>query len=122
MHATFSPEDEQLQAFFKALGTDTLYARMCRLQHCFRARLTPKPWRVGLKYRIRPPVAAWSAEQANNPDRLAWIAEYEKKSAGFAACAYLRSFGDTSRVHAKAEHVRELHDRLSHAQDRLPLA
>ncbi len=33
MHATFSPEDEQLQAFFKALGTDTLYARMCRLQH-----------------------------------------------------------------------------------------
>ncbi len=122
LHATFSPEDEQLQAFFKALGTDTLYARMCRLQHCFRARLTPKPWRVGLRYRIRPPVAAWSAEQANNPDRLAWIAEYEKKSAGFAACAYLRSFGDTTRVHAKAEHVRDLHDRLSRAQDRLPLA
>ena len=122
MHATFSPEDEQLQSFFKALGTDTLYARMCRLQHCFRARLTPKPWRVGLRYRIRPPVAAWSAEQANNPDRLAWIADYEKKSAGFAACAYLRSFGDTTRVHAKAEHVRDLHDRLSRAQDRLPLA
>ncbi|WP_409460215.1 hypothetical protein ACK1O1_12490 [Stenotrophomonas maltophilia] len=122
MHATFPPEDEQLQGLFKALGTDALYARMCRLQHCFRARLTPKPWRVGLKYRIRPPVAAWSAEQASNPDRLAWIAEYEKKSAGFAACAYLRSFGDTTRVHAKAEHVRELHDRLSHAQDRLPLA
>ena len=71
---------------------------------------------------IRPPVAAWSAEQANNPDRLAWIADYEKKSAGFAACAYLRSFGDTTRVHAKAEHVRDLHDRLSRAQDRLPLA
>lgn len=122
MHATFLPEDEQLQAFFRTLGADTLYARMCRLQHCFRARLTPKPWRVGLRYRIRPPVAAWSAEQANNPDRLAWIAEYEKKSAGFAACAYLRSFGDTKRIHAKAEHVRELHDRLAHAQDRLPLA
>ncbi|KAG1246597.1 hypothetical protein G6F68_014572 [Rhizopus microsporus] len=58
MHATFPPEDEQLQAVFKALGADTLYARMCRLQHCFRARLTPKPWRVGLKHRIRPPVAA----------------------------------------------------------------
>ncbi len=71
---------------------------------------------------IRPPVAAWSAEQANNPDRLAWIAEYEKKSAGFAACAYLRRFGDPSRVHAKAGHVRDLHDRLSHALDRLPLA
>ncbi|MDT3431601.1 hypothetical protein ROV94_12055 [Stenotrophomonas maltophilia] len=122
MHATFSPEDTLPQDFFKALGTDPLYARMCRLQHCFRARLTPKPWRVGLRYRIRPPVAAWSAEQANNPDRLAWIADYEKKSAGFAACTYLRSFGDTARVHAKAEHVRDLHDRLSRAQDRLPLA
>ncbi|WP_369039134.1 hypothetical protein [Stenotrophomonas maltophilia] len=122
MHATFSPEDEPLQALFTALGTDALYARMCRLQHCFRARLTPKPWRVGLKYRIRPPVAAWSAEQATNPDRLAWIAEYEKRSGGFAACAYLRSFGDTGRIHAKAEHVRDLHDRLSHALDRLPLA
>lgn len=122
MHATFSPGDEALQAFFNALGADTLYARMCRLQHCFRARLTPKPWRVGLKYRIRPPAAAWSAEQADNPDRLAWITEYESKSDGFAACAYLRSFGDTTRVHARAEHVCDLHDRLSHAQDRLPLA
>ncbi len=28
MHATFSPEDEQLQAFFKALGTDALYAHV----------------------------------------------------------------------------------------------
>lgn len=46
----------------------------------------------------------------------------ESKSDGFAACAYLRSFGDTTRVHARAEHVCDLHDRLSHAQDRLPLA
>ncbi|MHC1651731.1 hypothetical protein ACODUL_00295 [Stenotrophomonas maltophilia] len=122
MHATFAPHDEQVHAFFQSLGADALYARMCTLQQCFRARLTPKPWRVGLKYRIRPPVAAWSSEQANNPDRLAWIAEYEKKSAGFAACAYVRSFGDTTRVHAKAEHVRSLHDRMSRAQERLPLA
>ena len=70
MHATFSPEDEQLQAFFKALGTDTLYARMCRLQHCFRARLTPKPWRVGLKYRIR---RRWPRGQPNRPTiRIDW--------------------------------------------------
>ncbi|KAG0739755.1 hypothetical protein G6F24_017240 [Rhizopus arrhizus] len=30
MHATFPPEDEQLQAFFKALGADTLTASVRR--------------------------------------------------------------------------------------------
>ncbi|MCK6230527.1 hypothetical protein [Stenotrophomonas indicatrix] len=121
MHATFEPQDAQVHAFFKALGTDTLYARMCTLQHCFRARLTPKPWRLGIIAHIRPPVAAWSAEQASNPDRLAWVAEYERESAGFAACAYVRSFGDERRVHAKAERVRDLHDRMSRALENLPL-
>ena len=94
---------------------------MCTLQHCFRARLTPKPWRLGIISHIRPPVAAWSAEQASNPDRLAWVAEYERESAGFAACAYLRSFGDERRVDAKAERVRDLHDRMSRALENLPL-
>jgi len=66
-------------------------------------------------------VAAWSAEQASNPDRLAWVADYERESAGFAACAYVRSFGDERRVHAKAERVRDLHDRMSRALENLPL-
>lgn len=121
MHDTFNPHDARAHDFFKALGTDALYARMCRLQHCFRARLTAKPWRIGILQRIRPPVAAWSAEQASNPDRLAWIADYERKSARFAACAYVRSFGDEHRVDARAEHVRALHDGLSRALEELPL-
>lgn len=121
MHSTFSPRDEAVQDFFKAVGTDALYARMCRLQHCFRARLTAKPWRIGITQRISPPVAAWSAEQAGLPERLAWITEYEQHATGFAACVYLRSFGDVRRVDAKAECVRDLHDRLSRAQESLPL-
>ena len=122
MHTTFSPHDEAVQRFFETLGTDALYARMCRLQHCFRARLTAKPWRAGITQRITPPVAAWSAEHATLPTRLAWITDYEQRAAGFAACAYLRSFGDVQRIDAKAEYVRELHDRLSRAQEALPLA
>lgn len=121
MHATFSPHDDAVQAFFKAMGTDTLYVRMCRLQHCFRARLTAKPWRIGVHGRIRPPVAAWSAEHALLPERLAWIDGYEQAAARFAACAYVRSFGDERRVDAKAEHVRDLHDRLSCALQARPL-
>lgn len=121
MHATFSAHDPVVQRLFEALQTDALYARMCRLQHCFRARLTPKPWRVGMRRRIRPPVAAWSAEQAFLPGRLQWIADYAHKAQGHAACRFLRAYGDERRVDAKAEAVRALHDRVARAYDALPL-
>lgn len=34
---------------FEALGADPLYRKLCRTQKCFRARLTPKPWRIGIR-------------------------------------------------------------------------
>lgn len=122
MHAVFDPQDKAVHQFFKAVHADPLYARMCRLQHCFRARLTPKPWRMGMKARIQPRVAAWSPEQANRPDRLAWIADYERQSPGFAACQYLRTFGETARIHPRTAQVRALHDHYSRAESRLPMA
>jgi hypothetical protein len=122
MHRTFQPQDDDAAAIFSALGADHLYTVMCKVQHCFRARLTPKPWRIGIDQRIRPPVAAWSAEQAALPERLAWIAGYEQRSTGYAACRYLRSLGDTNRLDPKAEHVRALHDAMAGAGSEAPLA
>ncbi|WP_312319078.1 hypothetical protein [Stenotrophomonas sp.] len=122
MHATFSPHDDEVQQLFAALHTDKLYMRMCRVQHCFRACLTPKPWRVGIRRRIRPPFAAWSAEQAFRPDRLQWIAEYERRARGHAACSFLRAYGNEGSVDAKAEAVRAVHDRMTQAYESLPLA
>ena len=122
MHRTFQPDDADAALLFSALQADHLYTVMCKVQHCFRARLTPKPWRIGIDQRIRPPVAAWSAEQASLPERLAWIARYEQRSSGHAACCYLGSLGDTSRIDPKAEHVRALHDAMSRADSDLPLA
>lgn len=122
MHDTFAPQDEAVASFFNALHADALYSRMCKVQGCFRARLTAKPWRVGMRRRIRPPVAAWSREQAQRPDRLAWIADYERRAEGFAACRYLHSLGDESRRHPRAEEVRALHDALTRADSTLPLA
>lgn len=122
MHATFSPHDADVAQLFAALHTDKLYIRMCCIQHCFRARLTPKPWRVGIRRRIHPPFAAWSAEQAFRPDRLQWIAEYERRARGHAACSFLRAYGNEAQVDAKAEVVREMHDRMTQAYQPLPLA
>ncbi len=122
MHRSFHPHEEDAAMLFNALGADHLYAAMCKVQHCFRARLTAKPWRIGISRRIRPPVAAWSAEQAMLPERLAWIAHYEQMAQGYAACRYLRSFGDTTRVDPKAEQVRALHDDIARSGSELPLA
>lgn len=122
MHRTFEPRDEEVARLFDALHADGLYSIMCKAQNCFRARLTAKPWRIGVKKRIRPPVAAWSREQAGLPERLAWIAGYERKATGFAACRYLKALGDESRVDARAAFVRDLHDRLARADEVLPLA
>lgn len=122
MHRCFDPQEPEAQVLFEALRADALYAVMCRVQHCFRARLTPKPWRIGISRRIRPPVAAWSAEQASLPGRLAWIADYETRSAGHAACRFLRALGDTAAVDPKADAVRALHDAMAKAHEDLPLA
>ena len=122
MHRTFSPREEEVGKLFAALQADGLYATMCRVQNCFRARLTAKPWRIGIGKRIRPPVAAWSREQAFLPDRLAWIADYERKAMAFAACRFLKAFGDEARVDAKAARVRDLHDDMARAGSALALA
>src|SRR5579883_40361 len=40
------PADSALaEEVFDALGADPLYQKLCRAQKCYRARLTPKPWR-----------------------------------------------------------------------------
>lgn len=122
MHQAFEPRDEAVGRLFAALRADPLYSTMCQVQHCFRARLTAKPWRIGMGRRIRPPVAAWSPEQAHLPERLAWIADYERKAAGFAACRYIGTLGDDSRIDPKARRVQELHDAMTRAGEPLPLA
>lgn len=122
MHRTFQPHEDDVAMLFQALQADQLYSVMCKVQHCFRARLTPKPWRIGISQRIRPPVAAWSSEQATLPERLSWIAEYERQSTGYAACRFLLSLGDTTRIDPKTEYVRALHDDMACADGELPLA
>jgi len=122
MHRCFDPQSEDAALLFQAVGADRLYATMCKLQCCFRARLTAKPWRIGISQRITPPVAAWSAEQARLPARLDWIARYEAKAKDYAACRFLKALGGVGAVDPRAEQVRALHDVLAGAASELPLA
>lgn len=44
LHDVFDPASPAVGDFFSKLGSDKVYARMCQKQHCFRARVSPKPW------------------------------------------------------------------------------
>lgn len=47
MDRLIDPENAQSDSLLKELGSDKLYVSLCRSQDCYRARLTPKPWRCG---------------------------------------------------------------------------
>ncbi|RDZ27745.1 hypothetical protein [Lysobacter silvisoli] len=121
LHRTFAPREAEAAEAFRALGADGRYAAMCVAQNCFRARVSPKPWRIGIARKIVPPTAAWSQEQAQLPARLAWLVDYAQAALGYASCRYVADFGDAP-LDPKAEALRELHDLLCRADEALPIA
>ena len=120
LHRTFDPAEPAVRAFFRALRVDPVYEAMCLRQHCFRARLTAKPWRIGVPRRV-PRRATWPFEGERLARYEAWVAQYEDAAQGYAACAVLGDVG-SSTVDPEAERVRRLHDTLSGAQSGRPIA
>jgi len=109
-HAPQVPVDASVEEFMRAIGTDPLYITMCRNQHCFRARLTAKPWRIGIESHMKPRPGVWPVRPERRAERAAWIARYEAEAAHYAACVYVESLG-SGKVHEKLAPVIELHDR-----------
>ena len=120
MHDTFDPEHEGGFDFMKAVGSDPLYMRMCRNQKCFRARLSPKPWRIGVE-RLRPRPGVWPIKREHMDRRRQWVEEYERKSSAYASCRFVDTLG-SGRASRDCERVRVLHDRYCKAESGLPLA
>lgn len=110
-----SPEAETLMT---EVGADPLYARLCRTQQSYRARLTPKPWRCGMPL---PPGNHPREATAVRQAFANWLSRYEQHARTHAVCAFV----DTLGVPAPAPHNRalvELHDHETHATASLPLA
>ena len=120
LHRPFDPTDPEVEATFKGLCADKLYALLCRKQQCFRARVSAKPWRIGCE-RMPPSHAVWPILSEKMPEREKWIDGYERTAVGFAACRFEGEFGEgipDSRVVA----VQRLHDQLCGAESGLPIA
>lgn len=118
---TFLPSDPAVFEFYRALGVDPIYVRMCVNQQCFRARVSPKPWRMGISQHMRPRPGFWPVSPDRLPIRNAWIKDYETKAGAFAACTFLESKG-SGITHPDVRRVQSLHDELSGALSNRPIA
>jgi hypothetical protein len=115
----FDPKSAEALNILQALQSDPLYVRLCKAQECYRARLTPKPWRVGLApapARGNPP-DEWSSEQRYRE----WIAHYQQAAQGYTTCRLLTQLG-SSAIHSEVRPILNLHDRLACGASQLPLA
>lgn len=121
MHRTFSADDPEVSECFELLGADRNYARMCVVQKCFRARVSPKPWRIGMTEHIRPRRGVWPVSPDILPQRTGWIDTYEARSAGYASCRFLESAGSMTTT-ARTQAVVRLHDEAARADSGLPIA
>lgn len=103
-----APETDRL---FEQLGSDPCYRRLTKRQECFRARLTPKPWRCrcGLPFCRYP----WQSAREENYFRD-WLADYETKSAPFATCRLVEAVGGKP-ADGRIGEIVAIHDR--HACD-----
>ena len=105
----FDPKSEQATALLKEVGSDPLYVKLCHAQSSFRARLTAKPWRVGM----RPPRVRFPFENEDAEAELrAWLSEYDTATLGFSACTHVETLNDAT-VHDDIAPVLQLHDRMA---------
>ena len=120
-HRTFQPLEPDVDLCFRELGADHVYALMCKNQQCFRARLSPKPWRIGLTDHLRPRPGVWPVKESYREIRKNWIDRYTAASEGYASCRFVTTLG-SGIVHLKVSAVQQLHDEMSRARSGLPIA
>ncbi|MBL8890090.1 MAG: hypothetical protein JNL67_08935 [Planctomycetaceae bacterium] len=121
VHRRFSPHEPIVAEFFKAVAADPVYVRMCLKQNCFRARVSPKPWRIGIPERIKPYRRVWPYTEEEMQAREKWVAAYERLAQSFASCQFVESLG-MGHTDVAARSVQEHHDHLCQANVSLPLA
>ncbi len=112
--ARIPPQSVYMDELCKAFAVDERYATLCRLQNCFRARLTPKPARLRLTY----PVGVRFPYSAAGAARMAtWRESYNARSAKYSVCRLVAELGG-----AQSSPILDIHDQLCKVGTALPLA
>jgi len=118
MHQLFNPRGEEAQLLFTQLDADPTYVRMCKNQNCFRARISPKPWRIGIEA-LR--LGVWPVKEERMIDREIWVNEYQTRAKKYASCKFIEQLG-SQMTNAKAKRVQSIHDQYCNANINLEIA
>lgn len=109
----FDPRDRDTEKMMSEFHSDRLYMTLCQKQACFRARLTPKPYRMNLRrFKVQFP------RDGGDSELQEWLAEYERESRNFNTCRFIEQVGARHSVND----IVQLHDEITGASFRQPLA
>lgn len=109
----FDPRDRETKKMMDEFNCDPLYTFLCIKQGCYRARLTPKPYRMKMRgYKIKFP------RDGNDGEFQQWLSQYESNSRSFNVCRFIEQIGTNHPLND----VIRLHDDLTGVNFRQPLA
>lgn len=106
---TYDPTAATTRALLESLGSDPLFIELCRVQECFRARLTAKYWRCGAP---APPFRFPWPEGDFEPIYRAWERAYHAQADRYTACVLERTFGTQVRT-PEVERIIAVHDHFA---------
>ncbi len=115
--AAAAPLSDRARAILVALDSDPLYVELCATHDSYRARLTPKPYRLG-----EPALGvSWPcADEAGERAWLRWVDAYDEASASWSTCRLISSSGAVPG--ADEQRLIDLHDERTGVRERRPLA
>lgn len=109
----YDPTADETRLLLEELGADAKYIFLCRAQRCFRARLTPKPWRIDGRFFEVQPLESVTRKR---------LEQYLKKAAPFASAHFASEVGQTNVAHPELQMIVDYHDTWCAAQSGKPLA
>ncbi|MDN5600518.1 MAG: hypothetical protein L0G52_08300 [Brachybacterium sp.] len=110
-----APSSERAKELMGQVRSDELYMILCRVHDTYRARLTPKPWRIEVDR-----FEELGTRTADDEVHRAWVERYRAASAGVAVCRLLSSTGPAPDP--VEQQIIDLHDRAVRPESGLRLA
>lgn len=118
-HPGLQPDGGDTHRLMEQLGADPLYALLCRSQGSFRARLSPKPWRIGVS---GTPKLSYEKLEDPSEEARAWMRTYEDACRGYAVCSLIDEIGQTRPPDDNTARLIALHDERAGVGKDQPLA
>ena len=109
------PASQRARELMGQVHSDELYMILCRVHDTYRARLTPKPWRIEVD-RFEDLGTRTAADEVHR----AWVERYRRASSEVAVCRLLASTGPAPST--VEQQIIDLHDRAVRAESGLRLA